>query len=40
MFVHEPQPTERQEAQRRTDKIIEEKLGASNGVATQSMLLG
>jgi len=35
MFVHEPQPTERQEAQKRTDKIIEEKLGASN-IATQS----
>ncbi len=35
MFVHEPQPTERQESQRETDKIIEEKLGASN-VATKS----
>ena len=35
MFVHEPQPTERQEAQRRTDQIIEEKLGASN-IATKS----
>ena len=30
MFVHEPQPTERQEAQRRTDKNIQNKLGASN----------
>ena len=35
MFVHEPQPTERQEAQRRTDQMIEEKLGASN-IATKS----
>ena len=30
MFVHEPQPTERQESQRRTDQMIEEKLGSSN----------
>ena len=35
MFVHEPQPTERQEAQRRTDQMIEEKLGPSN-IATKS----
>jgi len=35
MFVHELQPTERQEAQRRTDQMIEEKLGASN-IATKS----
>ena len=35
MFVHEPQPTERQEAQRRTDQMIEEKLGVSN-IATKS----
>ena len=35
MFVHEPQPTERQEAQRRTDQMIEEKLGAPN-IATKS----
>ena len=35
MFVHESQPTERQEAQRRTDQMIEEKLGASN-IATKS----
>ena len=34
MFVHEPQPTERQESQRRTDQMIEEKLGASN-IATK-----
>tara|TARA_X000000368_G_scaffold93441_1_gene71439 strand:+ start:699 stop:2072 length:1374 start_codon:yes stop_codon:yes gene_type:complete len=30
MFVHEPQPTERQESQRKTDQLIEEKLGNSN----------
>ena len=29
MFVHEPQPTERQEAQRQTDQMIEGKLGSS-----------
>ncbi len=34
MFVHEPQPTERQIAQRQTDQIIEEKLGSS-GVITK-----
>jgi len=33
MFVHEPQPTERQEAQRQTDQMIEEKLGSSGGIA-------
>ena len=32
MFVHEPQPTERQEAQRETDQMIEQKLGSSNFV--------
>jgi len=36
MFVHEPQTTERQESQRQTDKMIEEKLGSSN-VATKSV---
>ena len=36
MFVHEPQPTERQESQRRTDQMIEEKLGKSN-VLTKSV---
>jgi PAT family beta-lactamase induction signal transducer AmpG len=36
MFVHESQPTERQDSQRRTDQMIEEKLGASN-VATKSI---
>tara|TARA_B100001123_G_C15336890_1_gene1033212 strand:+ start:2218 stop:3588 length:1371 start_codon:yes stop_codon:yes gene_type:complete len=36
MFVHEPQPTERQESQRRTDQMIEEKLGSSNA-ATKSV---
>jgi len=35
MFVHEAQPTERQKAQRRTDKMIQNKLGASN-FATKS----
>ena len=30
MFVHEAPPTERQEAQRRTDEMIQNKLGASN----------
>ncbi len=30
MFVHEPQPTERQESQRRTDEIIEKRIGTSN----------
>ena len=29
MFVHEEQPTERQMAQRKTDQMIEEKLGSS-----------
>ena len=33
MFVHEPQPTERQEAQRQTDQMIEEKLGSSGIIA-------
>ena len=36
MFVHEPQPTERQIAQRQTDQMIEEKLGSS-GVITKSI---
>jgi len=36
MFVHEPQPTERQESQKRSDKMIEEKLGSSN-TATKSI---
>jgi len=35
MFVHEEQPTERQEAQKRTDEMIQNKLGASN-FATKS----
>ena len=30
MFVNEPQPTERAEKQRETDKMIESKLGSSN----------
>jgi len=33
MFVHEPQPTERQESQRKTDQMIEEKLGSSGVLA-------
>jgi len=32
MFVHEPQPTERQMAQRQTDQMIEEKLGSSGAI--------
>jgi len=36
MFVHEPQPTERQIAQRKTDQMIEEKLGSS-GFITKSI---
>ena len=32
MFVHEPQPTERQAAQRQADQIIEEKLGSSGNI--------
>jgi len=36
MFVHEPQPTERQEAQRQTDQMIEGKLGSS-GIITKSI---
>ena len=35
MFVHEEQPTKRQEAQKRTDEMIQNKLGASN-FATKS----
>jgi PAT family beta-lactamase induction signal transducer AmpG len=33
MFVHEPQPTERQVAQKQTDQMIEEKLGSSGAIA-------
>ncbi len=36
MFVHEPQPTERQESQKKTDQMIEDKLGSSN-LATKSI---
>ncbi len=36
MFVHEPQPTARQESQKKTDQMIEEKLGSSN-FATKSV---
>ena len=33
MFVHEPQQTERQESQRETDLLIQEKLGSSGFIA-------
>ena len=33
MFVNEQQPTERQESQKRTDQMIEEKLGSSGNIA-------
>ena len=36
MFIHEPLPTEREENQRRTDQMIESKLGSSNA-ATRSI---
>ena len=36
MFVHEPQTTERQESQKATDQMIEQKLGSSN-LATKSI---
>jgi len=36
MFIHEPQPTERQMAQKETDQMIEGKLGSS-GVITKSV---
>jgi len=36
MFVHEPQPTERQIAQKETDQMIEGKLGSS-GIVTKSV---
>ena len=36
MFVHEPQPTERQDSQKKTDQMIEKKLGSSNA-ATKSI---
>ena len=32
MFVHEPRTTERQDSQRKTDEMIEEKLGSSNAI--------
>jgi len=40
MFVHEEQPTERQESQKRTDKMIEEKLGSSNTTAKSIAWVG
>ena len=36
MFVHEPQPTEREESQIKTDQMIQQKLGTSN-FATKSI---
>ena len=36
MFVHEPQTTERQESQRKTDQMIEQRLGAIN-IVTKSV---
>ncbi len=33
MFVSEPQPTDREESQRKTDKMIEDKLGSSNYIS-------
>ena len=36
MFVREPQPIDRAETQRQTDKMIEVKLGSSN-VMTKSV---
>ena len=30
LFVNEPQPTDRAESQKQTDKMIEDKLGSSN----------
>ena len=39
MFVHEPQPTERQESQKKTDQMIEEKLGSSGFATKTSSLL-
>ena len=32
MFVHEPSSTERQDSQRKTDQMIEEKMGNSNAI--------
>ena len=36
MFVHEPQTTERQESQKNTDQMIEQRLGATN-IVTKSV---
>jgi len=40
LFVHEPQPTERQESQRKTDRMIEQKLGSSNAVTKTIATIG
>jgi MFS transporter, PAT family, beta-lactamase induction signal transducer AmpG len=36
MFVHEPQPIDREESQTKTDQMIQQKLGSSN-IATKSI---
>ena len=40
MFVNEPLTSERQESQRKTDKLIEEKLGRSNTVTKLTAWIG
>ena len=40
MFVHEPQPIDRKESQRKTDQMFEEKLGASNVVTKSFAWIG
>ena len=39
MFVHEPQPTERQDAQKKTDQMIKNKLGSSNFITNSAAWL-
>tara|TARA_Y100000590_G_scaffold329973_1_gene374783 strand:- start:2971 stop:4341 length:1371 start_codon:yes stop_codon:yes gene_type:complete len=40
LFVHEPPPTEREESQKRTEQMIENKLGSSGTVAKSAALIG
>jgi len=40
MFVHEPQPTERQIAQKETDQMIEGKLGSSGAITKSVAWIG
>ena len=40
MFVHEPQPTERQRAQKETDQMIEGKLGSSGAITKSVAWIG